>query len=84
MSSYEKIPLVRDKYPIFEWAPCIPKIYETQEKVLDIINEDELEVEDVAINDDDNGKEEDEDEWVLNIMEENPDPVNEESVYIIE
>ena len=61
MSSDEKVPLVKYKYPIFEWAPCIPKIYETQEKVLDIINEDELEVEDVGINDDDNEQEEDED-----------------------
>ena len=42
-----------------------------------MIDEDELYVEDVAINDDNNGQEEDEDEQVLNIVEGNQEPVNE-------
>ena len=47
-----------------------------------MIDEDELDVEDVAINDNDNGQEEDENEQVLNIVEENREPVNERGVYI--
>ena len=41
---------------MFEWAPGIPILDETQEEELDIINEYELDVEDVAIRDDDNGQ----------------------------
>ena len=42
---------------MFEWAPGIPILYNTQEKAPDMINEDELEVEDFAINDNNNGQE---------------------------
>ena len=49
-----------------------------------MIDEDELYVEDVAMNDDNNGQEEDEDEQVLNIVEGNQEPVNEEGIYITE
>ena len=49
-----------------------------------ILNEDELDVEEVTINDDDNGKGEDEYEQGLNIIEENQEPVNEEGIYITE
>ena len=62
---------------MFEWTPVIPILYETQEEAQDIIDEYELDIEDVAIHDDDNGQEEDEDERVLNIIEENQYPVNE-------
>ena len=41
-----------------------------------MINENELDVEDVAINDDDDGQKEDEDELVLSIMKENQELVN--------
>ena len=47
-----------------------------------MIDEDELDVEDVAINDNDNVQEEDENEQVLNIVEENREPVNERGIYI--
>ena len=47
-----------------------------------MIDEDELDVEDVAINDNDNVQEEDENEKVLNIVEENREPVNERGIYI--
>ena len=48
--------LVKDKYPMFEWAPGKPVLYETQEEAPDMINEDEFYFEDVSINDDYNGK----------------------------
>ena len=67
--SYEKFPLGKDKYPISEWAPGIPILDHIQEEGPYIINEDELDVEDVAINNDDNGQEEYEDEQDLNIIE---------------
>ena len=54
--SVEKYPLVKDKYPMFEWAPGIPILYKTQQEEPDMTDEDELEVEDVAIHDNDNGK----------------------------
>ena len=44
---------------MFEWATGIPILYETQEEVTDIIDEDELDFEDVKVNDDDTGQEED-------------------------
>ena len=56
---------------MFEWAPDIPKFDETHEEASYMIDEDELDVEDVAINDDDNGKEEYGDTRGLNIIEEN-------------
>ena len=83
-SSDKKVPLVKDKYPMFEWAPVIPILDETQEETLDMIDEDGLEVEDVEINDYDNGQGEDKDKRVLNIIEENQEPVNEEVIYITE
>ena len=42
---------------MFEWAPGIFILDVTQEEALDIIYEYELDVEDVTINDDDNGLE---------------------------
>ena len=54
-SSYEKGQLVKDKYPMFEWVTGIPILDEIQEESPDMIDEDELDVEDVEINDDDNG-----------------------------
>ena len=60
--SDEKVLQVKDKYPMFEWAPGIPILYETQEESPDMINEDELDVEDVVINDDNNGQEQDKDD----------------------
>ena len=56
LSSDEKGPLVKDKYPISEWTPGIPVLYETQEEATDMTNEDELDDEDFAIIVDDNGK----------------------------
>ena len=47
-----------------------------------MINEYEIDVEDVGINDDDNGQEEYEDEQGLNTTEENQYPENEEGIYI--
>ena len=82
MSSDEKVPLVKYKYSISEWAPCIPILDETQEEALGMIDEDELDVGDVKINDDDNVQEEDEYEQILSIIEENQEPVNEEGIYI--
>ena len=67
-SSDEKLPLVKDKYTMFEWATGIPILYETQEEVPDIIDEDELDFEDVKVNDDDAGQEEDQDELFFNII----------------
>ena len=49
-----------------------------------MIDEDELDVEDVAINDDDNWQEEYENDKGLNIIEENHEPSNEEGIYITE
>ena len=69
-SSDEKGPLVKDKYPMFEWAPSIPILDETQKEAPYMIDEDEMDVEDAKINDYDNGQEEDEDEQGLNIKEE--------------
>ena len=69
---------------MFEQAPGIPILYETQEEEPDMIDEDELDVEYVAINDDNNGQKEDEYERGLNIIEENQDTVNEEGIYITE
>ena len=40
LSSFENVPLVKDKYPMFEWAPGIPLSDETQEETSDIIDED--------------------------------------------
>ena len=54
-STYEKGQLVKDKYPMFEWVTGIPILDEIQEESPDMIDEDELDVEDVEINDDDNG-----------------------------
>ena len=56
LSSDEQVPLVKYKYPIFEWVSGIPILDDTQEEAPDIIDEGELDVEDVAINDDDNGQ----------------------------
>ena len=69
---------------MFEWATGIPVLDETQEEAPDMIYEYELYVEDVVINNDDNGQEEDWYEHNLNIIEENKDPVNEEGIYIME
>ena len=80
MYSDEKGPLVKDKYPRFEWAPEIPILYERQEESTDMIYEDELDVEDVEINDNDNGQEEEEDDKGLNIIEENQEAVNKEGI----
>ena len=55
--SVEKCPLVKDKYPMFEWELGILILDKTQEEAPDMINENELDVEDVEINDEDNGKE---------------------------
>ena len=55
---------------MFEWAPGIPILYETHKKAPYMIDEDEMEVEDVEINDDDNGQEEDKYQQGLNITEE--------------
>ena len=57
LSTDEKCPLVQYKYKMFEWAPGIFILDVTQEEALDIIYEYELDVEDVTINDDDNGLE---------------------------
>ena len=57
--SYEKVPLVKDKYPFFLLVTRIPILDETQEEVPDMIDEYELDVEYISINDDDNGQEED-------------------------
>ena len=64
--------------------PGTPISDETQEEAPYIINEDELDVADIAINDDDNVQEEYEDDQYFNIIEENQEPVNEEGVYIME
>ena len=69
--SDEKLPLVKDKYPMFEQSTGIPILYETQEEVPYMIDEDEPDAEDVEINDNDNGKGEYEGEQGLNSMEEN-------------
>ena len=61
---------------MFEWAPGIPILDETQEEEPDMIDGYELDVVDVSINDDDNGQEQDEDERGLKITEENQDTVN--------
>ena len=37
-SSYENFPLIKDKYRMFEWAPVIPILDDTQEEAPDIIN----------------------------------------------
>ena len=39
-SSDEKSPLVKNKYPMFEWLPGIPILDETQEEAPDMIDED--------------------------------------------
>ena len=57
MYSDKKFPLVKDKYPIFEWVPGIHILYKTQEEEPEMIDKDELYVEDVVINDDGNGQE---------------------------
>ena len=49
-----------------------------------MIYKDELDVEEVAINNDDNLQKEDEDEQGLNIKEENQEPLNEEGIFITE
>ena len=67
---------------MFEWAPGIPILYDTQEETPYIIDGDELDVENVAIDNYDNGPEEDEDEQGLNITEKNQEPVNEELIFI--
>ena len=67
--SDEKALLVKDRCPRFEWSPGIPILYYTRQEAPYIIDEDELGVEYGTINDDDNVKEEDEDEIVLNIIE---------------
>ena len=41
---------------MFEWAPRIPILDQTQEEAPYMIDEDELDVEDVEINDDNNGQ----------------------------
>ena len=57
MSSDEKSQLVKDNYSMFECAPGIHILDETQEESPHMINEDEMEVQDVAIINDDNGQE---------------------------
>ena len=42
LSSNEKIPIVKDKYPMFEWAPGITILDETQEEAPYMIDEDEF------------------------------------------
>ena len=69
---------------MFEWAPGIPILYETQEEAPNMINEYELNVQDVSINDDYNRQDEYGDEQGLNIIEENQYPLNEEGIYITE
>ena len=69
LSSDEKVLLVKDKYPMFEWVPGIPILDQTQEEVPDMIDEDELDVQYVAMNYDDNGQEEYEYERGFNIIE---------------
>ena len=54
---------------MFEWAPGIHVLYETQEEATYMINEDKLEVEDIAINNGDDEQEECEDEKGLGIIE---------------
>ena len=54
---------------MFEWAPGIPILDQTQEEVPDMIDEDELDVQYVAMNYDDNGQEEYEYEIGFNIIE---------------
>ena len=56
-------------YPAFEWVPGIPILDETQQQAPYIIDEDELKVEDFAINDDGYVQEEDQDEKGLRIIE---------------
>ena len=56
-SLYETSPLVKDKYLIFEWDPGIPIRDNTREEAPVIINEDDMDFEDVAINDNYNGQE---------------------------
>ena len=68
LSSDEKVPLVKDKYIMFEWAPGIPILDETQEESPYIFDEDELDVKYGAIIDDDNEQEEDEYWWGFNII----------------
>ena len=53
---------------MFEWYPGIPILDDTKEEAPYIINEYELNVENVANNDDENGQREDENERVLNII----------------
>ena len=36
--SNEKYSLGKDEYPMFEWAPGIPILYDTQEEVPDMID----------------------------------------------
>ena len=40
LSSDEKVPLVKDKYPMFEWTPVVPVLDETQQQAPDMIDED--------------------------------------------
>ena len=49
-----------------------------------MIDEDKLDVEDVAINDNGNGQEENEYEQGMKTIEENQETVNEEDIYITE
>ena len=49
-----------------------------------MIYEDALDIEDIEINDDDNGQEEDQNKKGLNIITENQYPVNKEVIYITE
>ena len=49
-----------------------------------MIYEYELDVGDIKVNGDDNGKEQYEHEWGLNIIEENQEPLNKEGIYITE
>ena len=42
--SDEKGPIVKDKYPMFEWVPGTHILDKSQDDAPDIINEDELDV----------------------------------------
>ena len=82
LSSDKISPIVKYKYLIFEWAPGIPIIYETQKEALYMIDGNEVYIEDVEINFDDNVQEEDGDEQGLNIIKEKQEPVNGKVIYI--
>jgi hypothetical protein len=76
----EKGPVVKDKYPMFEWAPGVPMIDDVRDNVdnnNDNENDEEDNLPDLVINNDDSDSDSDEDESVDEQNEEdNNDEIN--------